>query len=105
MGEKYDAESIVSTYSNLEHHPTVISFVPKKKKKSKKDQRVRLSKKTGMPIEEVAEEEDRPEECDLEDEDGFVDDGMSVASTVIPTRRRGETKQEKKARKTEAKER
>ncbi|XP_022091362.1 protein LTV1 homolog isoform X2 [Acanthaster planci] len=41
--ERWDCESILSTYSNLYNHPTTIKEPPKNKS-------IKLSKKTGMPL-------------------------------------------------------
>ncbi|XP_038057454.1 protein LTV1 homolog [Patiria miniata] len=41
--ERWDCESILSTYSNLYNHPTTIKEPPKNKS-------IKLSKKTGMPV-------------------------------------------------------
>lgn len=92
--QKWDCESIVSTYSNLEHHPTIIQVAKKSKSKESVDKPVQLSRKTGMPVFE--EEEDN-------EDDEAIDDAMSTTSIVIAPRRKGETKEEKKRRKAEAK--
>ncbi|PIK59887.1 hypothetical protein BSL78_03183 [Apostichopus japonicus] len=49
--EKWDCESILSTYSNLYNHPKIIDDGPRKKKPDKvQDGTIRLSSKTGMPL-------------------------------------------------------
>jgi len=62
--DRWDCESILSTYSNLDNHPGLIV------EPSSKPQKIRLSNKTGMPLgvlptkpskKEVAEEEERQE--------------------------------------------
>ncbi len=62
--EQWDCETILSTYSNLDNHPAVISIPSRKNKKKKKKesdlqlasgihnehQRIELSKKSGLPL-------------------------------------------------------
>lgn len=49
--ERWDCESILSTYSNLYNHPKIIDDGPKQKKSDRLgDGTIRLSAKTGMPL-------------------------------------------------------
>jgi len=103
----WDCESILSTYSNLDNNPAVIdgSRRRRKKKTSKKpieadipeEQPVQilLSNKTGLPLGVLPERNN-----------GFDDDGLTFASSINKgeARRKGETKEEKRARKNLIKE-
>jgi protein LTV1 len=77
--QKWDCESIISTYSNLENHPKMI--IEKRK--------VKLSAKTGIPL-GVLEEKKKPEE---ETDEQDLSENMGVA------RGKDETPDEKKERK------
>lgn len=81
--EKWDCESIISTYSNLENHPTLIREEPKKKKKT-----IQLSKKTGIPIGVLPTKEKEEEE----------DDDL-ISENLGKKRNKNETKEEKRLRK------
>lgn len=80
--EKWDCESIISTYSNLENHPTLIREEPKKKKKT-----IQLSKKTGIPIGVLPTKEKEEEDDDL------------ISENLGKKRNKNETKEEKRLRK------
>ncbi|XP_065900401.1 protein LTV1 homolog [Dysidea avara] len=73
---QWDCESVLSTYSNLYNHPVTISD-PKPIKVNKK----------GIPLEVLRDEKPHKDETD------------AVMTTVTPTRHKGETKEEKQARK------
>lgn len=95
---QWDCESIVSTYSNLENHPTII-----KAPRRDVSKHIQLSKKTGIPVgyyptreaKDAIEEEDEGE-GDSDEEEDAVDKGAK--------RPKQETKEEKKARKAAIKE-
>jgi protein LTV1 len=72
--KEWDCESIISTYSNLENHPTLIS--------EDKPNRIKLSRKTGMPLNVLPKTEK-----------------IKGGDTVTEKGRKGESKDEKKARK------
>ncbi|KAL6045950.1 Protein ltv1 [Balamuthia mandrillaris] len=82
--DKWDCESILSTYSNLENHPTLIDDAPARKK------RIELSKKTSIPLGVLPE---RPKK-----EKTKRNDNLGEART------KWETPEDKKARKQRVKE-
>lgn len=98
--ETWDVQSVISTYSNLENHPSLINDKGPSK-------RIRIDPKTGMPVlveverkqkkkqqvESDAEEEDEDEDDEEDDEEGEPLENKGVA------RSKAETKEEKRARK------
>jgi protein LTV1 len=86
--EKWDCESILTTYSNTYNHPKLITQIPTNK--------IRLSKKTGLPLVDnnkiVAKEEEEEENDDTNQ------------SSIIFERKKGETSEERRARKHAIKE-
>ena len=95
MREKWDVESITSTYSNLDNHPTVLKDPSLKKwKGGKREPTIKISNKTGMPI--VMEEAGEEEKSEEEEECEAVNLGVA--------RPKKETKAERKARKQAVKE-
>ncbi|OQS06644.1 hypothetical protein THRCLA_01317 [Thraustotheca clavata] len=95
VDDQWDCETIVSTYSNLDNHPTLLREPREKKSKKKNPNHIILSSKTGMPlnITPISEE--------VESQDDAVINVGSVAPQLIRNRR--ETKEEKKERKMLAK--
>ncbi|KAG2762510.1 hypothetical protein Pcac1_g25744 [Phytophthora cactorum] len=104
--EKWDCETIVSTYSTLDNHPTVLrEEAPTRRKKKKqpliasisegediRKQKVTLSRKTGMPLgvfEAVAPTKSKADKQQQQPE--------------TSRRQKGETKEEKRARKAAVK--
>lgn len=107
--EQWDCETIVSTYSNLDNHPTILREENVNKRKKKRsalanmdhdalvaaangmnaNKTIVLSKKTGMPLGvfETAKKEKEVKETDTE------------AIALLSKREKSETKDEKKARK------
>merc|ERR1712205_250959 len=88
--EEWDCETIVSTYSNLYNHP-----------KSIDQPRIQISSKTGVALGYLPEsmykkQAGRAEEDEDEDEE---EDEEEDAPVNLGAKRRGETKEEKKARK------
>ena len=59
LQQKWDVESITSTYSNTDNHPKVLKdSTMKPEKNRRKENLIKLSNKTGMPIlEEEGEDE------------------------------------------------
>ncbi|KDO22292.1 hypothetical protein SPRG_12132 [Saprolegnia parasitica CBS 223.65] len=96
--DQWDCETIVSTYSNLDNHPTLLREPRREnpKKKKKNANHIILSSKTGMPlnITPISEEAESQH-----------DDAVSYVGSVVPqlVRNRQETKEEKKERKLAAK--
>jgi len=100
LEEKWDAESILSTYSNLYNHPKLIS--------ERKD-RIELSSKTGIPKNTLGKGLTAAalKQLDRENEQLDSDDDIrSVVSRVsqLSVRNKHETAEEKKTRKAALKE-
>lgn len=103
----WDCESILSTYSNLDNNPAVISHATSRRRKNRiapkntdATTRIVLSAKTGLPI---LQSDGMPEE--LHDHGG---DGVSLGASTLGANRgmarnKNETKDEKRARKMAAK--
>lgn len=95
--ETWDVQSVISTYSNLENHPSLINDRGPSK-------RIRIDPKTGMPVlvevERKKKQQDieEPAESDEDDEEEEDDDEESGENKGAP-RSKSETKEEKKARK------
>ncbi|XP_033645205.1 protein LTV1 homolog [Asterias rubens] len=92
--ERWDCESILSTYSTLYNHPTTI------KEPTKKKSGIRLSQKTGMPLDTLPSPGPTKKQQERELHDEFT------LPTIAPTRPtdRKETPEEKKLRKQAVKE-
>ena len=106
--EKWDCETILTTYSNIYNHPKLITQLPKTQ--------IRLSNKTGLPLEdqqtkhlknksvnlptkvEESDNDDDDDEDEEEEEDG------DVRPTISLERKKGETSEERRARKHAVKE-
>ena len=95
--EKWDCESIISTYSNIYNHPKLIEEESRRPLPKKYE----LHKRTGIPIGvfDKKSEEDGDEEEDLEDEDIVIE-----AVVLNNVRNKGETPEERKQRKKDVKE-
>jgi hypothetical protein len=100
---KWDCESIVSTYSNLDNHPVRVAEKPKKKSQSLQQRtaassdapkRITLSNKSGLPL-GVLPERVRGA---LGDDDG--DDDVCVKDNKGKARSRVESKEDKRLRKS-----
>jgi protein LTV1 len=99
--ETWDVQSVISTYSNLENHPSLISDKGPSK-------RIRIDPKTGMPVlvevarkqkkQQAAEESEEEESEEDEEEEGELPENKGAP------RVKQETKEEKKARKQAVKE-
>ncbi|KAG1406037.1 hypothetical protein G6F60_003204 [Rhizopus arrhizus] len=91
----WDCQTIISTYSNLENHPSLINDRGPQKK-------IKIDPKTGMPVlievERKQKKKEVDEEEEEEEEEEFIPENKGVA------RSKTETKEEKKARKIAAKE-
>lgn len=94
---KWDCESIVSTYSNLENHPAIIK-APRKNGAKK----IQLSKKTGIPIGYFPTKETKEVTKEVIEEEEEGDEG-ETANDLGAARPKEETKEEKKARKAAVK--
>ncbi|XP_023347962.1 protein LTV1 homolog [Eurytemora carolleeae] len=97
--ERWDCESILSTYSNLYNHPKLIS---------ERRNIIQLSSKTGLPKDTLGRGLTAAalRQLDLETSTPVEDDLQSVASrvSVLSIRNKHETPEEKRARKTALKE-
>jgi len=88
--EKWDCESVISTYSNLENHPRLISE-PRSKKPVTKPVQIKISERTGIPL-------------------GVLPSRKPAKTSVVDVnenlgkKRTDETAQEKKSRKQAVKE-
>ncbi|KAI8364009.1 Low temperature viability protein-domain-containing protein [Choanephora cucurbitarum] len=92
--ETWDVQTVISTYSNLENHPSLISDRGPSK-------RIRIDPKTGMPVlvevpRKQPKEEEEEEEEESESEEEAENKGVA--------RSKKESKEEKKARKQAVKE-
>lgn len=85
--EKWDCESILTTYSNIYNHPKLITQIPTNK--------IRLSKKTGLPL----AEKKKKETIVKEEESSSEDDDDDRSSSITFERKKGETSEERRARK------
>jgi protein LTV1 len=89
--DRFDCESIVSTYSTLYNHPKLIT-------EQQNNNKIKLSRKTGLPL-GVLPEKDKPLKY-LEK----MDHKITRILPDIPKREKDETKEEKKERKRLVKE-
>eukprot|EP00735_Rhodelphis_limneticus_P008904 TRINITY_DN2374_c0_g1::TRINITY_DN2374_c0_g1_i1::g.20827::m.20827 TRINITY_DN2374_c0_g1::TRINITY_DN2374_c0_g1_i1::g.20827 ORF type:complete len:550 (+),score=182.49,sp/Q6NSQ7/LTV1_MOUSE/31.52/2e-31,LTV/PF04180.9/1.2e-08,LTV/PF04180.9/1.4e+04,LTV/PF04180.9/2.6e+02,LTV/PF04180.9/0.054 TRINITY_DN2374_c0_g1_i1:99-1748(+) len=105
--DKWDAETIVTTYSNIENHPALIGVTSKRK--------IKLSNKDGFAVdylpaklkshtieEEPSEGPEGPEGGEYLDEDGSGSDATRM--TITGPRPKDESAEEKRARKKAVKE-
>ncbi|CAO3693312.1 unnamed protein product [Rhizopus stolonifer] len=95
----WDCQTIISTYSNLENHPSLINDKGPQK-------RIRIDPKTGMPVlveVERKQKKKESEETDEEEEEEEEED-ESIPENKGVARSKAESKDEKKARKNAAKE-
>ncbi|XP_058390192.1 protein LTV1 homolog [Diceros bicornis minor] len=86
--EKWDCESICSTYSNLYNHPHLIKYEPKPK-------HIRLSSKTGMPLNVLPKKGLTARQVERMQ----LIDGGDLPKVSTQPRCRNESKEEKRARK------
>lgn len=87
--EKWDCETVLTTYSNIYNHPKLITQIPTNK--------IRLSKKTGLPL------ADKTKQTSIEEQDDDDDDDHNQQSITFE-RKKGETSEERRARKHAIKE-
>ena len=88
--DRFDCESIVSTYSNLYNRPAIIN--------EKDEAKIKLSKKTGLPLGVLPDKPKSKKELET------IDHKITRIVPEIPARKADETKEEKKARKAAIKE-
>jgi hypothetical protein len=97
--DEHDCQTIVSTYSNTDNHPSVIASVAGKSRTAVT--KIKLSNKTGLPILEkevgtaspICEENESEEEGD----DGDIVREITLAPTYRPKDETAEQKKERKA--------
>jgi len=90
--EKWDCETVLTTYSNIYNHPKLITQIP--------PNRIRLSKKTGLPLTDnnkKATKDAITKEQDSDDDDN--DDQSTDQQTITFERKKDETSEERRARK------
>lgn len=97
--ESWDVQSVISTYSNLENHPSLINDKGPSK-------RIRIDPKTGMPVlVEVARKQKKMQvEEESEEEDDDDEEEGDLAENKGAPREKQETPEEKRARKKAIKE-
>lgn len=101
--ETWDVQSVISTYSNLENHPSLIND-------RGPSRRIRIDPKTGMPV--LIEVERKKKQQDIEeqgesdegDEEEEEEEDEEAGENQGAARSKAETKEEKKARKQAIKE-
>ncbi|CAB4403932.1 unnamed protein product [Rhizophagus irregularis] len=95
-GQNWDCQSILSTYSNLENHPTLI-----REKSRKKSQKININQKTGLPIVKLSTENKTDEEEEEERDKGIEKQEKEENEKVNfgKARSKNEPKEEKKLRK------
>lgn len=96
--EQWDCESILSTYTNLENHPSVIDAPVGHRKSSSR--RI-LNRKT---VSQSSSQEDSAEPLQSAGTDSAMDYGSRRETVPVAIRTRGETNEEKKVRKAVVKE-
>jgi len=89
--EEWDCETVVSTYSNLENHPSLLDA---------DIQRIKVSRKTGFALGVLPEKKRHGLGAVHEEEEDEEDERVNLGKA----RSKGETKEEKKARKALLKE-
>ncbi|KAK7058613.1 Protein ltv1 [Paramarasmius palmivorus] len=95
--DRWDCETILTTYSNLENHPRLI-----RARESKPVPKIQLNPKTGLPsISETPTSKTRVYDNDSDDSD-YSDSASHLVHQTVK-RSKDETPEEKKARKTAVK--
>jgi hypothetical protein len=94
--DKWDCQTILTTYSNIYNHPKLIAQIPKKT--------IRLSAKTGLPVTDkqrtTTKQEKKVDVSDDDDDDDDDDDRLSTGTSHVSfERKKGETSEERRARK------
>ncbi|MBW0494434.1 hypothetical protein O181_034149 [Austropuccinia psidii MF-1] len=110
--DRWDCQTILSTYSNLENHPRIVSIRdtlgPSAKPTKPAPQKIEIDRLTGFPMVNgkiVKGNEANQDTIDEAENDTGSDSDMESAASVRQTvkRDRGEDKEMKKARKNEVK--
>ncbi|CAF3767230.1 unnamed protein product [Rotaria sordida] len=91
--EKWDCETILTTYSNIYNHPKLITQNP--------INRIRLSKKTGLPLNDNNNKIKIKESTNDDDDD---DNESTNQQTITFERKKDETSEERRTRKNAVKE-
>lgn len=96
--EVWDCESVLSTYSNLENHPKLISDRAPRKK-------IMIDPKTGMPVLVQVQKKPKSKQESIEEQVEEEDEEAEEERVNLgAARSKGESKEEKKARKAAVKE-
>lgn len=109
--DKWDCESILSTYSNIENHPRMLKIrgalnsKPGKTTKQAEQPKITIDPKTGFPVVLGPADADSPDvESDAESDSTMdAEEANSGAKRQTITRPKGETAEQKKARKEQVK--
>lgn len=94
--DRFDCESILSTYSNLYHHPKLI-YEPK-------ESRVRVNPKTGIPVDSATLTANNLKRLNHQEEKSDVDADAATCASRLSIRDRNETSEERRERKRLVKE-
>ncbi|KAN0003557.1 hypothetical protein ACTFIZ_009722 [Dictyostelium cf. discoideum] len=86
--DKWDCETILTTYTNLENHPKLL----------KEEKKIKLSRKTGMPIGVIP-----TKQKEISDDDNEDDEEEEEKSINLGVSRKNETKESRKLRKQQLK--
>ncbi|GAA5966419.1 hypothetical protein JCM3765_007563 [Sporobolomyces pararoseus] len=107
--DRWDCETVLSTYSNLSNHPRLLR-IRDNKLKTPKPAQIKLDPKTGFPLvngqlvtgkdDTIMEENEQDGEQDEEEEEEEMEEYIPKETIKRP---RGETAEEKKARKQQVK--
>ncbi|OCH90064.1 Low temperature viability protein [Obba rivulosa] len=92
--DRWDCDTILTTYSNLENHPRLI-----RARQERPVPKIRLDPKTGLPVVQVQQGAGRTAKQDNSDESSDSESGDAQLARVTVTRPKNETKEDKKARK------
>lgn len=102
VAEKWDCETILSTYTNVENHPSVIDDGPggrRAVRPRRQDPIIQLDPRTSLPVDFMPP---LPEDAAEEDDDYYAE-RTNVAASHVPVRDKNETAEAKRARKAAAK--
>ncbi|CAF3060106.1 unnamed protein product [Rotaria sp. Silwood2] len=89
--EKWDCETILTTYSNTYNHPKLLT--------QNSINRIRLSKKTGLPLTDNNKIKTKETTTDEKHDDEDDQESTTNQQSIIFERKKGETSEERRARK------
>lgn len=102
VADKWDCETVLSTYTNVDNHPSVIDDGPGGRRAARarrRDPIIRLDPRTSLPTEFMPP---LPEDA-AEEDDTFYAERTDTAAAHVTVRDRNESADAKRARKTTAK--